>query len=250
MIRLIPVLQIEKKRLVKTISFKESIYLGDPINAVRIFNEKEVDELVLLDISASRDGLEPDYEQLKKITSECFIPTGYGGGIKTLDQVKRIIDLGVEKVVISSSSINYKFIEEAAYSCGSQSVVVCIDAKKTFFGGYKVYGMGGTKLISDNPILHAKRVVDSGAGEVFIQSIDQDGKMKGFDIDLTKIVTNAVSVPVVALGGAGSLNDIKDVLKYSGATSVAAGSIFVFKGKHKGILISYPGYEQLSQINM
>jgi len=248
MVRVIPILLLHNRGLVKTVNFKTSTYIGDPINAVRIFNEKEVDELVLCDISASKKNIEPDYLLIKRIVSECFMPVAYGGGINELDQIKRIIDLGVEKIVINTAATNYKLLEKAAAIYGAQSIVVCIDVKKNLFSGYKAYGVSGTNCISNNPVELARTVVNSGAGEIIIQSIDKEGSMKGYDLKITKLISEFVNVPVVASGGAGSLMDIREVLLGGGASSAAAGSLFVFMGKHKAVLINYPGYEALEKI--
>jgi cyclase len=247
MVRVIPILLMQDKGLVKTVNFKTQSYIGDPINAVRIFNEKEVDELVLCDITASKRKSSPDYLQIKRIVSECFMPVAYGGGISNLDQIKRIIDLGVEKIIISSAGTDYKLLESAASIYGTQSIVVSIDVKKNIFGGYKVYGVSGTICISDNPAELATKVVCSGAGEIIVQSIDREGCMNGYDIKITKLISDSVNVPVVASGGCGSLLDIQDVLLNGGASSAAAGSLFVFKGKHKAVLINYPGYDELGK---
>lgn len=245
MIRVIPILLLRNKGLVKTINFEKATYIGDPINAVRIFNEKEVDELVLCDIEAGKLGKEPNFDYIKSIVSESFMPVGYGGGIRNINHIKRLIDLGVEKVIINSAVLDNKLIEEAASIFGNQSIVVSIDCKKNLFGNYKVYIKGGKTPISIGPKDLAIQSVNSGAGEIYIQSIDREGTMSGYDIELTKMISSSVNVPVVASGGASSLEDIRDVILKGGASSAAAGSIFVFKGRHKAVLINYPGYASI-----
>ena len=239
-VRVIPILLLKDEGLVKTKKFTDPVYIGDPINAVRIFNEKEVDELVLFDIDAAKKDREPQYEWVKDIVSESFMPIGYGGGIDSVDKAKRVFDLGIEKVILNSASFNYDLIEELAAIYGSQSIVICIDVKKNFFGKYHTYSQSANQKHLIGPIEHAKKVVNAGAGEIIIQSIDNEGKMKGYDIDLIKSVSESVQVPVVASGGAGSIEDLEKALKEGEASAVSAGSLFVFKGKQKGILINYP----------
>ena len=248
MIRLIPVLLLKGKGLVKTAKFRNPVYIGDPINAVRIFNEKEVDELVLCDIEASMLQREPNYAWIKDIVSECFMPVGYGGGIRNMEQIRNIFDLG-EKVILNSAAFDFKLIAQAASIYGSQSIVGCIDAKKTLFGGYNVYGKSGTIKYKITPDEFAKQLVSAGVGEIIVQSVDKEGSMDGFDLDLTKIVTSVVNVPVVASGGAGNMQHISDVLDKGKASSVAAGSFFVFKGKHNAVLINYPKQEEIKALN-
>lgn len=239
LVRVLPVLLLDNGGLVKTRQFKDPVYLGDPINAVRIFNEKEVDELILLDISATRDKREPDYETIRDIVSESFMPIGYGGGISTLDHIHKLYQTGVEKMILNSASFDFELINKAASKYGSQAVSISIDVRKSFFGGYSVYTHNGTKKHSITPDKFARQVVDAGAGEIIIQSIDREGSMSGYDIGLTKMVADAVDVPVVASGGAGSNQDFRQALGEGGASAVAAGSLFVFKGKHRAVLISY-----------
>jgi cyclase len=248
MIRLIPVLLLKGKGLVKTTGFKNPVYIGDPINAVRIFNEKEVDELVLCDIEASLHHREPNYALIKEIVSECFMPVGYGGGIRNIDQIRQIFDLGVEKVILNTAAFDFDLVTKAAFIYGNQSIVVCIDAKKSFFGGYNVYSESGSVKHKSTPEEFAKKLVAAGVGEIIIQSIDKEGSMTGFDLELTKSVANAVNVPVVASGGAGKMDHIAEVLHNGKASSVAAGSFFVFKGKHKAVLINYPEPDAIKKL--
>jgi cyclase len=249
MVRLIPVLLLSGKGLVKTTRFTNPVYLGDPINAVRIFNDKEVDELVLCDIEASVKAREPNYAWIRDIVSESFMPVGYGGGIRDIDHIRRIFDLGVEKVILNSASFDFDLITRAANIYGSQSIVGCIDAKKSFLGGYSVYSKSGTLKFKITPWEMAQNLVSAGVGEIIVQSIDNEGSMQGFDLELTKGVSSVVNVPVVASGGAGTMGHISTVLEKGGATSVAAGSFFVFKGKHRAVLINYPRQDEIFALN-
>ena len=249
MIRLIPVLLLKGKGLVKTSKFKNPVYIGDPINAVRIFNEKEVDELVLCDIEASILQREPNYAWIKDIVSESFMPVGYGGGIRNMEHIRKLFDLGVEKVILNSAAFDFKLISQAAAIYGNQSIVGCIDAKKSFFGVYNVYSKSGSIKHKTTPDEFAKELVSAGVGEIIIQSIDNEGSMNGFDLDLTQSITSVVNVPVVASGGAGNMQHISDVLDKGKASSVAAGSFFVFKGKHKAVLINYQKQEEIKALN-
>lgn len=248
MVRVIPVLSLSGKGLVKTKKFKNSVYIGDPINAMRIFNEKEVDELILNDINASKIGCEPNFDLIKKIVSEAFMPIGYGGGIKKLDDIKKLIDLGIEKVVINSSIKDYKLIEQAANIFGNQSIVVSIDVKKNLFGDYKAYIQSGTQQLKEKPEDLAKNVINSGAGEIYIHSIDKDGTLEGYDHKIIKSMATSINVPVVALGGAQSMEDIQNVILNSGASAAAASGLFIFKGRHRAVLLSYPGYEEINKL--
>jgi cyclase len=250
MIRLIPVLLLKGKGLVKTTGFKNPVYVGDPINAVRIFNEKEVDELVLCDIEASMQQRDPNYAWIKDIVSECFMPVGYGGGIRSMDQIRKIFDLGVEKVILNTAAFDFKLVSEAASIYGNQSIVGCIDVKKSFFGAYNVYSNSGSIKHKITPEEFAKQLVSAGVGEIIIQSIDKEGSMSGFDLELTKRVANAVNVPIVASGGAGNIDHISDVIRIGNASSVAAGSFFVFKGKYKAVLINYPSPTDVANLNL
>lgn len=249
-LRIIPVLLIHKKGLVKTVKFKDPKYVGDPLNAVRIFNEKEVDELVVIDIDASVRGAEPDYNMIENIASECRMPFCYGGGIKTLDQAKKVLGLGVEKVALSSAAIkNPNLISELASQVGCQSVVVVLDVVKKRFGSkYECHIHNGMENTNIDPIDFALQAEHLGAGELVINSVDNDGCMKGYDLPLLHKIKSVVSIPVTALGGAGSLADIKDLIAQEGIIGAAAGSLFVFKGKYKAVLISYPSKEEKENI--
>jgi cyclase len=239
--RFIPCLLIRDKGLVKTVKFGASKYVGDPINAVKIFNEKEADELIVLDIDATVNGSSPDYSVIQKLAAECRMPLCYGGGIKNVEQAKTIIGLGVEKVAISSGMLeNPKLISDIAAEIGSQSVVVVLDVKKSFFGKYEVYTHNGTKATGKTPLELVREAERLGAGEVVINSIDLDGQMKGYDIELARKVRQEVSLPMTILGGAGSLNDIGKLISACGVVGASAGSMFVFKGSYRAVLINYP----------
>ncbi len=238
--RVIPVLLLRNGGLVKTVKFKDPKYVGDPINAVRIFNEKEVDELVFLDISATPEGRGPDFETLADIASEAFMPMAYGGGISSLDEIKRVFSLGFEKVILNSSAYRSEnLIHEAAAVFGSQSVVGCIDVKRSLFGKADVYSASGKNKQPVTLEEHVRRLVGAGAGEILVNSIDRDGTMSGYDLKLISQVAGLVPVPVVACGGARGLDDMSDAVR-AGASAVAAGSLFVFYGPHRAVLINYP----------
>jgi imidazole glycerol-phosphate synthase subunit HisF len=242
--RIIPCLLVHNKGLVKTVQFKDPKYVGDPINAVRIFNEKESDELTVLDIDATVENREPDYKMIELLAAECRMPLCYGGGIKTAEQAQRIFSLGVEKIAISSIALEQPdIIAKIAEKVGNQSVVVVLDVrlKKGLFGSKcELYSHNGKKASGKDPVDFAKQAENLGAGEIVINSIDQDGMMKGYDIKLIESIRQAVSVPVTALGGAGSLDDIGGLIKQFGIIGASAGSLFVFKGVYKAVLINYP----------
>lgn len=240
--RIIPCLLVKNKGLVKTVNFKNPKYIGDPINAVKIFNEKEVDELIVLDIDATLEKREPDYNMIGNLAVECRMPLCYGGGIKTIGQIQKIIQLGVEKVAISSAAIeNPNLVAEVAECVGNQSVVVVIDVKKrSTDGNYEVWTHNGSKATGKCPSKLALQMEKLGAGEIVINSIDNDGLMKGYDLDLVEKVRESISVPLTVLGGAGSLNDIGGLINRHGLIGAAAGSLFVFKGVYKAVLINYP----------
>ena len=240
--RIIPCLLIKNKGLVKTVQFNSPKYVGDPINAVRIFNEKEVDEIMIIDIDATTTASGPDYKMIKHLASECRMPLCYGGGINSIDQVKTIIKLGVEKVSISSLAIeNPDMISKIAKEIGNQSIVVVLDVKKRLSDGkYEVFTHNGKKNTGKCPIEVARNAEKLGVGEIVINSIDNDGVMKGYDLDLAKKIREAVGVPMTVLGGAGSLKDIGDLIGHFGIVGAGAGSLFVFKGIYKAVLINYP----------
>ncbi len=239
-IRTIPVLLLRNGGLYKTVNFKNPKYVGDPINAVKIFNEKEADELVLLDYNASADGRVIDYKRIEEIAGEAFMPMGYGGNIKTLDDAKRVFDCGYEKVVLNSVLFNNPGLVEAIGSIyGAQAVVGSIDYKKNIFGKSKVYGMSGSKKSGYEPVEWAEKLQEYGVGEIMLNSIDRDGTWSGYDLDMVKTVSEKITVPLIACGGAGSVSDLKTAVQ-AGASAVAAGSMFVFQKKGMGVLISFP----------
>lgn len=243
--RLIPSLLIHDNGLVKTVKFKNPKYVGDPINAVKIFNEKAVDELAIFDIDATVLGKEPNYKLISNLALQSRMPLCYGGGVKTVEQAKRIFGLGIEKIAFSSIVVdNPKIITEVSNKVGSQSVIVVLDIKKKILGGYEVYTHNGKKASGLDPIKFVKKLEEWGAGEVIINSIDQDGVMKGYDLNLISKVRENLTIPLTVLGGAGSLQDIKEVIGSHGIIGIAAGSLFVFKGKYNAVLINYPKREE------
>lgn len=244
--RIIPTLLIDDRDLIKTVQFGKRTYLGDPVNAVKIFNRKGIDELSILDIGATRNHREPDYEILKDIASEAFMPLSYGGGITTLDQVHELLKIGYEKVVLNSSLVRTpELITKSADQFGSQSIVASIDAKK-IGDGYKCFISDGKEESKWNPVDLAKEAERLGAGEIIINSIDNDGMMKGYDIELVKSISDSVRIPVIAIGGAGGINDLKAVLHEGHAHAAAGGSMFVYYGKLKAVLITAPSEEELT----
>lgn len=245
--RVIPCLLLKDGGFVKTVRFSKPRYLGDPRNIVRLFNEKEVDEIVILDIDATREKREPYFDLISDIVSEAFMPIGYGGGITTIEDIKQLYKIGVEKVVINSQTVNKpEFIREASDLFGSQSIVASIDVKKNMFGKYKVCTESGRKKSSVSPVEHAKAMEQLGAGEIIINSLERDGTMEGYDLELIKSVASSVSIPVIALGGAGNLEHFRDAVK-AGASAISAGSMFVYQGVHKAVLINYPTQEELKE---
>lgn len=244
--RVIPCLLLKDKGLVKTVKFKNPKYVGDPINAVRIFNEKEVDELIFLDITATIEKRPPPIDVISQISDECLMPLTFGGGISTVDQVKQVLNSGAEKVSINTSAVeNPILIKEASENFGSQSIVVAIDVKKKLFGKYEVFTHDGTRGTGLDPVQFSQKMEEYGAGEILINSIDRDGTMQGYDINLIKLITTAVNIPVIACGGAGKVHDFSEALLTGGASAVAAGSLFVFYGKRRAVLINYPTREEL-----
>ena len=247
--RITPCLLVHNKGLVKTVKFKDSKYVGDPINAVKIFNEKEVDELIVLDIDATVENREPDYKMIENLANECRMPLCYGGGIKTASQAQRILSLGVEKIAISSIVFdNPRLIKEISTKVGSQSVVIVFDVKKKLFGGFEIYTHNAKNKIKQDLFELVEKVQNLGAGEIVINSIDNDGVMKGYDLDLIERVKNMSNIPMTVLGGAGTLEDIGKAIEKFGIIGCAAGSLFVFKGKYKAVLINYPSQEKKNLI--
>ena len=247
--RVIPCLLLKDKGLVKTVRFKDPTYVGDFINAVKIFNDKQVDELVFLDITATVERRKPPFAQVAKITAECFMPLAYGGGIRELADIKQLLNLGVEKVCINSYAVeNPSFITTAANLVGSSSIVVSMDVRKTRFGGYRVFTKSGTRNTHLDPVAFAMQMERAGAGELLLTAIDRDGTMQGYDLELITSVSQAVTIPVVACGGAGTVDDMAQAILKGGASAAAAGSLFVFQGKHRAVLITYPAPEELQRV--
>ena len=248
--RLIPCLLIHKGGLYKTVGFGQPKYVGDPLNAVRIFNEKEVDELMVIDIDASRLRHEPDYKLVANLALECRMPLCYGGGVKTVEQFDRIIGLGVEKVAVSSAAVDSPdLIAKVSSRVGSQSVVAVIDVKKTgLFRQYEVMTLNASRRTGLEPADWAKRLQQLGAGEIVLNSVDRDGQMSGYDVDLIDLIRNVISIPLTVLGGAGSLEDIRNLISRFGVIGAGAGSCFIFKGKYRAVLINYPSHEERNNI--
>ena len=245
--RVIPTLLLRGAGLVKTTGFRNPKYVGDPINAIRIFNDKEVDELVLLDITASRTGKGPAFGTIENIASECFMPVAYGGGITSVEQIRRVLSTGVEKVVLNTAALrDPQLVRDAVREFGSQAVVVSIDVKRKLFGRCEVYAEGGTKPTGHEPVAYARQMEDLGAGEILLTAIDRDGTMKGYDLELVSRVTSVLGIPVIASGGAGSIADFAKASRQGGAAAVAAGAMFVFHGPHRAVLITYPDQSELS----
>ena len=243
--RVIPVLLLKNKGLVKSTKFKDHRYIGDPINAVKIFNDLKADELAFLDILASKEGRLISLDFVSKVGEEANMPFAVGGGIGTIDDIQKIIAEGAEKVIINTQALNVKFIREAANTFGTSTIVVCIDVKKKMFGKKQTWIMAGEKATTFDPVDFARMMQDNGVGELIIQSIEQDGMMQGYDIPLIKSISEAVTIPVIALGGAGSLSHMKQAYTEAYANGLAAGSMFVYHGSRKGILISYPDFDEL-----
>jgi imidazole glycerol-phosphate synthase subunit HisF len=246
--RVIPSLLLLDGGLVKTTKFKDPKYVGDPINAIRIFNEKQVDELMVLDITASKEGREPNYALIEQFAGECFMPLAYGGGVRTLDQAKRIFSCGVEKICLQTSALsNPKLITELSDRFGSQSIVVSIDVKRNWLGTIQLYQTVTGKTISANWLDVLRQMVEAGAGEILLNAVDKDGTLSGPDLDIIQKASSLVEVPLISVGGISSLEDIRNAI-ISGASGVAAGAFFVYYGPHRAVLITYPKNEDLENI--
>ena len=244
-IRVIPCLLLNNNRLVKTVQFKNPEYIGDPVNAIKIYNEKEVDELIFLDITATVEHRAPPFDNINNITNECFMPVTYGGGISKIEDMRKIFHSGIEKISINSFSVkDPEFVTSAAKEFGSQSIIISIDVKKDFFGRYYVYTNSGTQKIPLDPVQHAINMEQRGAGEILLTSIDQEGSMGGYDLVLIRRVSESISIPLIAHGGAGSIEHFRQAVD-AGASAVAAGSMVVYQGKNKGILINFPSPDEL-----
>lgn len=249
--RIIPCLLVHDDGLVKTVKFKNPKYVGDPINAVKIFNEKEADELIVLDIDATVKSREPNFRLIAQFAAECRMPLCYGGGVRTVEQAKRIIGLGVEKVALSAAAVDDPtLISRIAAEIGSQSVVVVLDVKTSLFGKQEIWTHNGSKASGKTPLEFAKEAELLGAGEIVINSIDRDGQMKGYDLALARKIREVTRLPLSVLGGAGSLQDIGALIKECGVVGASAGSLFVFKGQYRAVLISYPSPEQKAELTL
>jgi len=246
--RVIPCLLLHNGGLVKTRKFGNPKYVGDPINAIRIFNDKEVDELMVLDITASRERREPNYALIEQFAGECFMPLCYGGGIRTVDHASRLFALGMEKVCLQTAALESpKLITAISERVGSQSVLVSVDVKKNWFGKYELYSAASGKTLPQSWMKFVRQAVAAGAGEVVLNAVDRDGTMQGMDLELIREASAALPVPLIAMGGAGSLADIKAALD-AGASAVGAGAFFVFHGPHRAVLITYPRYHELETL--
>ncbi len=246
--RVIPALLLQNDGLVKTTKFSKPKYVGDPINAIRIFNEKEVDELVVLDILAGKGNQGPNLGLIESFAGECFMPLCYGGGIRSFDQARQIFDLGVEKICIQTAALeNADLITQVAREYGSQAVVVSIDVKRGWLGRPKLYSAARGKVLAKPWLRHLQDVVQAGCGEVLINAVDRDGMMQGMDLELIQAAASAVPVPVIAVGGAGNPTHFRQAVE-AGASAVAAGAYFVFFGPHRAVLITYPLYEELEEL--
>ena len=244
--RIIPCLQLIDQSLVKTVKFKSPVYIGDPVNTVRIFNELEVDELCFLDIRASVEKREPNFKILTEIANECFMPLSYGGGIKDIETAKKILTIGFEKIVLNTYAyFNPKLVTEIANYSGSQSVIGSIDVKKNIFGKYIVYVNNGKQKIEVNPIEWVKKLEDIGVGEILLTSMNNEGTWNGYDVEITRKISEAVSVPVIANGGCGNLTHIKDVFVNGKASASGIGSMLVYQKKGMGVLVNYPDQKEL-----
>lgn len=246
--RVIPCLLLRNGVLVKTLQFAKPKYVGDPINAIRIFNDKEVDELMVLDIEASRERRAPDYVLIEQFAGECFMPLCYGGGIRTVEQAQQLFALGVEKVCIQTAALDdMTLIRRVSERFGSQSILISVDIKRKLLGKRQLYAAASGKVMPQPWIDFLRCAVNSGAGEVVLNAVDRDGVMKGMDLELIREASAALSVPLIAVGGAGSLADIKAAFD-AGASAVSAGAFFVFHGPHRAVLITYPPYNELEQL--
>lgn len=246
--RVMPCLLLRDGALVKTVRFRDPSYVGDPVNAIRIYNEKEVDELIFLDIAATKQGRRPPIEVLKRIAGESFMPAAYGGGLQGLEDIGAVLKLGFEKVSVNTyAAQNPSFISEASREFGSQSIIVSIDARRTSSGRYEVWTHGGTKKTSLDPAAFAAQMQAAGAGEILLTSIDRDGTQQGYDVDLIRQVVAGTSVPVIACGGAGKIEDFRAAVKEGGAAACAIGSMAVYYGRNRAVLISFPRRAEIEQ---
>lgn len=246
--RVIPVLLKKNGSLVKTVKFSDLTYIGDPVNTVQIFNNLEVDEIVFLDITATNEKRVPDFDFISHLTDECFMPFAYGGGITKISEMKTIFSLGCEKVILCTAAHeNPQLIKEAANKFGSQSIIISVDVKKNFWGKYEVFSHAGKINMKLDPIAFAKNMQELGAGEILLNSIDNDGTMKGYDLELTKKVSSQISIPLVSCGGCGKITDIKEVID-AGASAAGAGSLFIYQNTNRAVLINFPTQKELKDL--
>lgn len=244
--RIIPCLLMDRQRLVKTVRFRNPVYVGDPINTVRILNEKEVDEVVILDVSATAEGRKPTFAYIEEIASECFMPLAYGGGVSCLDDIRVLFSIGIEKVCMNTHALtNPRLVQQAAENFGSQSIIVSVDVRRSFWGQRRVCAKRGRKVTGLDPVAYCGDAVRHGAGEILLTDIDREGTLRGYDLEFMRTVADAVSVPIIACGGASSLDDMVKVVREGGASAAAAGSLFVFHGHHRAVLINYPTRDEL-----
>ena len=244
--RVIPCLLLQDDSLVKTVNFKKPGYIGDPVNTARIFNELEVDELTFLDITATNLDKKPNFKILEELANECFMPLAYGGGINTFEDAKKIFKIGIEKIIINSAAFsNPDFITKLANHFGNQAIVASIDVKRNMFGKYQVYSNSGTKKQKIDPVIWAKKLEQLGAGEILLTAIHQEGTWKGFDISIIEKISNAVNIPVIANGGASSIEDIRKAVKQGYASAVSLGSMVVYQNKGMGVLVNFPDTKKL-----
>lgn len=247
--RVIPCLLLKGNGFYKTTKFRNPVYLGDPINILKIFNDKEVDEIFVLDIGATSMQKDVNMNLLSDFASECFMPLGYGGGIRTLDQMKAVFQLGFEKVAVNTAAYeNPELVTRGANAFGSQSVVVSMDVKRNLLGNYEVMIRSGNQKTGRQPVTYAQEMEARGAGEILINAIDRDGTMEGYDLKLIKLISSAVKIPVIACGGAGKVGDFGVAVKEAGASAAAAGAMFVFQGPHRAVLISFPSPDELESV--
>ena len=247
--RVIPILLIQNSGLYKTVKFKDPKYVGDPINAVRIFNEKQCDEIVILDILASKKNHQINYKLIQEIASECFMPLAYGGGICNLAEIENVLKLGVEKVIINSAIFSSPdFLKDAIREFASSTIVASVDIKKNIWGKQNIYSYSGQNISISDPISYLKYIEELGVGEIMINDVDRDGTMMGYDKELFNRLSNSVNVPVIASGGCRDMEDIKSIFSETNVSASAAGSFFIFQGKHKAVLISYPYSEEINLI--
>lgn len=246
-IRVIPTLLLRDGGLVKTRKFSDPVYIGDPTNAVRIFNEKEVDEIILIDIDATVKKVSPDYALIERIVSESFMPLCYGGGIKTIEHAEKLFQLGVDKIAVNSAAVeNPDLLQELAQRYGSQAIVVSIDYKTNLWGKQKVFIHSGKKNTGLDPLTFAQDLEKKGVGEIYLTAIEKEGQMQGYDLELLKEISDTTSIPVIVNGGAGTLGHFREAIE-AGASAVSAGSMFVFHGKLRGVLINYPNKFELNK---